>query len=173
MVRVAQDRPAYPYWDCVIEWLRTKNRRKNEAAESILCRLGKPVVEFLIREVLQPGKRPDHRVRLLNVIQRIGGPLGPEEYYGIRKLLAHEVTRISEKASEVLTALSPGGPPPLVPPEVMAAAMKLHPACCMERALRLGKQRLAARQQRSKTGQSSARPRQYPSLPPHDQRTVN
>ena len=63
--------------DLMIEWLRTKDKLKNETASSILCRVGEPVVEFLALEVIKPGMRPDHRVRLLDVIQRIGGPLGP------------------------------------------------------------------------------------------------
>jgi len=125
--------------DLMIEWLRTKDKRKNEAAVSILCRVGEPVIEFLALEAVKPGRRPDHRVRLLDVIQRIGGPLSPADHYRISSLLKHRAAKVRDKAAEVLGLLSPDGPPSLVPPEVMAAAMKLHPARLFDRALALGR----------------------------------
>lgn len=125
--------------DRMIDWLRTKDKRKNETAASILCRAGEPVVEFLALEAIKPGKRPDHRVRLLDVIQRIGGPLGPADHYRISSLLKHRAAKVRAKAAEVLEALSPDGPPSLVPPEVMNAAMRLHPARLFRRALELGR----------------------------------
>jgi len=125
--------------DLMIEWLRTKDKRKNEAAVSILCRVGEPVIEFLALEAIKPGRRPNHRVRLLDVIQRIGRPLGPADHYHISSLLKHRVAKVRDKAAEVLGILSPDGPPSLVSPEVMAAAMRLHPARLFQRALELGR----------------------------------
>lgn len=102
--------PDTSYFSLMIEWLRTKDKEKNEAATAILCRLGQPVVEFLVQEVVGPQKRPDHRVRILDVIQQIGTPLGPQEYFGITSLLAHRSVKVRVKAAEVLDALSLVGP---------------------------------------------------------------
>jgi hypothetical protein len=43
----------------MIEWLRTKDKQKNEAAVSILYRVGVLVVEFLVLEVIKPGRRAE------------------------------------------------------------------------------------------------------------------
>jgi hypothetical protein len=132
----------------LMEWLRTKNAQKNQAAAWVLCRVGPMSIEFLVEEALKPGNRPDHRVRILDVIQQIGGPLKAKEYYAIAKLQEYSAAKVRDKAAEVLRTLSPDGPPSLVPPEVMAAAMELHPARVFQRAEEIGRRALAARRQR-------------------------
>jgi hypothetical protein len=55
-------------------------------------------------------------LRILDVIQGIGAPLGPEDYYHISSLLDHRATKVRAKAAEILGALSPDGPPTAIAP---------------------------------------------------------
>ena len=92
----------------LIEALRRKDPELNAFASEVLYRAGNGGGPLLVREALGPGKHPDHRIRILDVIQRIGEPLGGE-FLNLVTLLNHPVTRVREKAAEVVTALGPGG----------------------------------------------------------------
>ncbi len=92
----------------LIEALRRKNPKLNASATEVFCEAGKVVVPLLVREALGPGKHPNHRIRILDVIQRIGEPLGVD-FLDFTRLLRHPVQRVCEKAGEVVAALRPGG----------------------------------------------------------------
>ena len=92
----------------LIEALRRKDPKLNASAAEVFCVAGKVVVPLLVREALGPGKHPNHRIRILDVIQRIGGPLGVD-FLDFIRLLRHPVQRVCEKAAEVVAALRPGG----------------------------------------------------------------
>ena len=79
----------------LIEALRRKNPRLNEFAAETLCHVGKPAVPLLAWEAAARGKQPDHRVRILDAIQRIGEPLD-EAFFDLTILLGHPVERVRQ-----------------------------------------------------------------------------
>ena len=76
--------PGNSNFESLIEALRRKDRDLNAYASEILYRLvkemdlHKKVVPMLVREACLKGKQPDHRIRILDVVQRIGEPLDAE-----------------------------------------------------------------------------------------------
>jgi hypothetical protein len=110
----------------LIKWLGLKDPQKKRAAGTLLSRLGRPGMEVLVEEAAGPGKQPDHRVAILDVVARIGEPLGPTEFFTLQSMLRHKVPRVAEKVAEVFAALSPGGIPES--PEDAALFQTFHPA---------------------------------------------
>jgi hypothetical protein len=98
-------------FDLVVGWLDERDQTKREVAASILLGVGKPVVEFLILEAAKPDKRSEHRVRLLDLVQQIGGPLGPAEFFKLQALLRDHAPTVRRKAEEVIMSMSPCGVP--------------------------------------------------------------
>ena len=84
----------------LVKWLGLKDPQKNRAAVTLLSRLGRPGMELLVEEAAGPGKQPDHRVAILDVVARIGEPLGPTEFFTLQSMLRHKVPRVAEKAAE-------------------------------------------------------------------------
>ena len=111
MEEMTQFVPDTHHFDKLVKWLSLKDPRKNHAAATLLSRLGRPGMELLVEEAAGPGKQPDHRIAILNVVVRIGEPLGPDEFFTLQSMLHHKVPRVAEKAAEVFAALSPGGIP--------------------------------------------------------------
>ena len=74
----------------LITALGRKDPRLREYATEILCRLGKQAVPMLVEEAAARGRQPDHRVRILDVVQRIGEPLDAE-FFVVMLLLSHPV----------------------------------------------------------------------------------
>jgi len=66
--------------------------------------MGVNIITPLATEAALPGKRPDHRIRILNVIQRIGGTLDPDAFYTVSSLMNNPVDRVARKAAEVILA---------------------------------------------------------------------
>ena len=97
MEAVIQTRTLRPGCDRVLGALRTKNKRLNGAAVDVFCRLGSPAIEFLALEAIETSIRPDHRLRLLNVILQIGGPVRASEYYQFVSLLSNTKVRRSKR----------------------------------------------------------------------------
>lgn len=100
--------PGRSKFEQLVAALGRKDPAMNEYAAEIFRRVGKPVVPLLVREAVCRGKQPDHRVRILDVIQRIGEPLDMA-FFDLTMLLRHRVPRVREKAAEVIAALSPAG----------------------------------------------------------------
>jgi hypothetical protein len=95
----------------LLTWLGTHDEKKIRTATTLLCRAGKLAAEFLVAEVIRPGKRPEHMIHILDVVQQIGGPLGPEEMFGLQSLLGHRDRDVCKKAEQVIMSLSPSGVP--------------------------------------------------------------
>lgn len=113
-------------FDKLVKWLGLKDQQKNRAAIILLSRLGRPGMELLVEEAAGPGKQPDHRVAILDLVARIGEPLGPTEFFTLQSMLRHKVSRVAEKAAEVFAALSPVGIPKSA--EDVALFRTFHPA---------------------------------------------
>jgi hypothetical protein len=113
--------PQTNHFDRLVDDLRKKDPHKNQFAVDIFLRLGGAVVPLLVEEATGPGKQPAHRIRLLDVVQTIGVPLTALDYHHVFQLGRHRVRHVRKKAAEVLAALHPDGPPPLLPEELMGA----------------------------------------------------
>ena len=75
--------PASQRLAALVDFLATKHSRRNAVAVYVLANLGPTVVPELIREAVVPGKRPDHRVRILDVVDRIGAPLDVSDWFSL------------------------------------------------------------------------------------------
>jgi hypothetical protein len=64
---------------------------------------------MLVNEACRQGKQPDHRIRILNVVQRIGEPLDADSFFDLMLLMQHRVPKVGLKAVEVIAALRPTG----------------------------------------------------------------
>lgn len=124
MEGTTQPPPVTTNLDRLIELLGDKDRRLNRFAAGLLVWLGPLAVDVLAEEATKPRRKAEHRVRILEVVLQIGGPLGPKAYRDIATLTEHGAKKVHRKAEEVLQTLSPEGPPPLVPPEVLQPFME-------------------------------------------------
>lgn len=105
--------------------LARKNPQQNEAAAKALRQMGGSAVTRLVKEAAGPGKQPDHRLRILDVVIAIGEPLGFVEDVHLDKLLYGKVPRVRQKALEVCLLLSPPGPPQSVEDAFLSWDMNL------------------------------------------------
>jgi hypothetical protein len=60
--------------DLIGESLRVRDPKLNELAGELLTRMGHDAVSDLVRVAANTRNRPDHRIRALEVIARIGPP---------------------------------------------------------------------------------------------------
>jgi hypothetical protein len=115
MDRVPALPPGNSSYGRLIEALRRKDPELNAYASEILVRLAtemglhKQLVRTLVQEACRKGKQPDHRIRILDVIQRIGEPLDAESFFDLMFLCHHRVPRLGKRAGEVIAALRPSG----------------------------------------------------------------
>jgi len=114
------------YVDRLIAWLAGDDERKIMAATTLFCRIGEPATEFLALEAVRPGRRPHHIIRILDVVQRLGNPLGPDGFFSLQSLLQHGDPAVREKVAKVFLALSPAGLPDS--PSAEALLLAHHPA---------------------------------------------
>lgn len=98
-------------FDRMIQGLRRKDPELNTMCSGVLLRThteaGVNVVPRLVIEAASSGKQPGHRVRILDVIQRIGQPLGADDFFTVMALASHHVEEVASKAAEVIAALRP------------------------------------------------------------------
>lgn len=60
----------------LVGYLSTNNKERNERASKVFVGAGTAAVPMLVREAIIRGKRPQHRIRLLD----IGAPLGVNDW---------------------------------------------------------------------------------------------
>ena len=98
-------------FDRMIQGLRRKDPELNEICTDILVRAqtegGANGVPFLLVEAMLPGRKPDHRIRILEVVRRIGAPLSPDDFLMVMALTNHSVERVALKATELIAELRP------------------------------------------------------------------
>lgn len=121
-----------------IGWLSLDDPQKNQAAVKSLCRMGHPATARLIAEADKPGRSAQHRLALLGIIQRIGGPLGQAEFRSLRSLLRHPNPGVREKAEQIIRSASPRGLPDSPGSDLMQAyGLLFQPPRCPPRRSRL------------------------------------
>ena len=118
-------RPGEGRFGMLVRWLGLKDTAKKEKAVEMLCRVGKPVTPLLVCEATKPGKRSQHRVAILDVVRRIGGPFELDEVFALQSLLRHRVPAVRQKAEETIMAASPCGAPDS--PETAAMMRAFNP----------------------------------------------
>jgi hypothetical protein len=95
----------------VIGWLIDRDAKKREVAVSILTRLGPPAVSLLVGEASKPGRRAEHCIAILDVVQQIGGLPEPSTMFGLQSLLGHGSPSVREQAERTIMSMSPAGIP--------------------------------------------------------------
>ena len=86
--------------DLLIRWLATKNRRKNFLATKGLVHLGPHVFHRLILEVSSCS--PGHTLRILDVLEQIGLPLGVDEFFSLNFVLRSRSEAVRRRIVEVI-----------------------------------------------------------------------
>jgi hypothetical protein len=87
--------------DLFVAALRVNDGHLNALAAELLVRSGRGALPRLTREACDRGNRPGHRVRLLDVISRIGPPFG-EAFFDLHLLLRERSPKVREAANELL-----------------------------------------------------------------------
>lgn len=103
----------------LVGYLSTDNKERNELAAKVFVGAGAAVVPMLVREAIVRGKRPQHRIRLLEIIARIGAPLDVSDWMTLLSGTGIYPGPVRMKIAEVLVRLgrakefaSPGTPTP-------------------------------------------------------------
>jgi hypothetical protein len=78
--RQLHETPDEEQFEVLLGWLATKHANRNAVAAAVLQRAGAAAVPRLILEAASSGKQPPHRLRILEVIERIEGPLEPNAF---------------------------------------------------------------------------------------------
>jgi len=116
-------------FDKVISWLTARDKEKVSAATASLRRLGRAATPRLVYEACTPGKQSKYCLVILDQVQQIGGPVGPDEMHGLESLLMHDDHNVIAKAEEVIMAVTMSG----VPDRVENAALVRTPSHCPPR----------------------------------------
>lgn len=111
MAKSTDPRPGDGRFDTLVRWLGSKDRQKFQFAVITLCGLGQAAAMPLVIEATRPGKRSQHRIAILNLVQKIGGPLDPEDMFRVQDLLRHRDLGVRRKAEEVIMSMSPSSLP--------------------------------------------------------------
>ena len=125
MNRIVEPRCDEGSFDRLIRLLGEEDEQLRQETAASLCQMGRPIVLALIREANRSGRKYEHRIAILSVIQQIGGPLGFDEIFGIWTMLGHPDAGIRAKVADVLCYLSPNGPP--TTPEELALMREINP----------------------------------------------
>ena len=65
----------------ILKWLTGKDARRSNLAGAVLLGMGKAPTDRILREALAPRTPVQHRIRLLQMIERIGQPLEPGQWF--------------------------------------------------------------------------------------------
>jgi hypothetical protein len=95
----------------LVNWLGRNDPERSHIAHMVLCCMGPEVAPILVREAIRRGRNVQHRLVILDVMQRIGGPLGMDEILLLQGMLGDRNPRIRRKAELVIMAVGPCGLP--------------------------------------------------------------
>ena len=131
--------------DLMIAWLGGTDEEKVEKATTILFRIGKPIVKYLVQAAMKSDRRPKHRVRLLDIVQQIGQPLGVDEFFGARATPARWFSSRTIESGRNLHGLDPGGPPGESPRPLLFGELSIRPSGLHRATLREEQKRAISR----------------------------
>jgi len=123
-----EQRPGMSNTDWIIEWiLARKGSKACDAGRHAMLTAGAPAISVLIENASHPNRRPTHRVRLLDMVIEIGGPLAINDYMALLQLVQNSSSKkVAEKAFDVLVTLCPEGPPSIVPKEILEPMVQTY-----------------------------------------------
>src|SRR5689334_4367454 len=81
--------------------LRANDEQLNALAAELVVRSGHGAMPRLVREACDRSSRPAHRLRLLEVIDRLGPPFG-EGYFDLHLLLRDRNAKVRKAAAELV-----------------------------------------------------------------------
>jgi hypothetical protein len=82
--------------------LATEHTARNKVAELIFTRTGAMVVPQLLDEAISTGKRPSHRIRLLNIVLKIGATLTADQWFMLHTASHKYTGAVQDKIVELL-----------------------------------------------------------------------
>ena len=91
-------------FDMLIQGLYGSDADERDRALVTFARLGERAIPLLVAQAVKPGLLPHQRVRILDVIQKIGGPLGVDEFFAIHTLLTHRSKHVRIRTAGVMVA---------------------------------------------------------------------
>ncbi len=97
MAKSTEPRPGEGRFDALVRLLGSKDPQTRQEAAAMLRQAGKPAAPPLVNEAIKPGKRSHHRIAILDVVQQIGGPLGPDDMSRLQDLLRHRDPCVSAR----------------------------------------------------------------------------
>jgi hypothetical protein len=96
--------------DLLLLNLRYKNAVLNEHAAVVLSRMTGEPIRQLVREALRPGNGVPYRLRLLDVIERVGWVPTTADYMDLSVLAASKNPKLREAAGRCLVRCPAAGP---------------------------------------------------------------
>jgi len=96
-----------PWEQCfarLVSWLLGRSARHRELAIQILVRNGKASVSDLLRAAFAPRRPQQHRVRLLQVVEKIGQPLELNQFFDLLAMMERYGPAVQYQISRVLLA---------------------------------------------------------------------
>ena len=94
--------------DILVRWLTRGNKDQTELAKECFVIAGPTVVPILVREAVRPRRSDAQRIRILDVIEKIGVLLGINEFHSIHRLLLRSTVSVQQRIMRLLLALRNG-----------------------------------------------------------------
>jgi hypothetical protein len=91
--------------DTLFKWLLSDDKERIELAEAIFLEFGAPAVPLLVEVAVLPRKSEVQRIRLLEVIEKIGMPLGLDEFFGLMELSRRSTGPVQAMIMQLLMTL--------------------------------------------------------------------
>jgi len=89
----------------LLEFLASDNQAKNVVASTFLTKLGPQVVHTLIIEAMAKRRGPKQVVRFLDVVEAIGAPLSPNDFFAVGTLMRSPHAIVREKIAQLMIKL--------------------------------------------------------------------
>lgn len=89
----------------MFDYLATTNKERNELAAHLFVGLGPSIVSRLVLEAISKGKRAPHRIRLLDIVIRIGTPLAVDDWMSLYAATHLSSEPVRQKIVEVFARL--------------------------------------------------------------------
>jgi hypothetical protein len=91
--------------DLLLEALRVGNEEMNALAAELIVRCGDSPVRRLVLMAADPTNRPQYRVRILNVIRRIGIASNPDLFFDLSRLATDKHAEVRYAAVQLIATL--------------------------------------------------------------------
>jgi hypothetical protein len=88
----------------VFRWLLSDEKDRIELATAMIVGSGAPAVPLLVSEAVRRRRSDSQRIRLLEVIERIGVPLSADEFFDLYELLQRSTRPVQLRIVQLFSA---------------------------------------------------------------------